>query len=62
MDHALEGIRPLCHPDTDLGEGEAATPAIENQLVAVKLTDRKAFETNDRTRVSFIREVEVLKV
>jgi protein-serine/threonine kinase len=61
---AVEGTRPLCHPDKDLndGEGEAETPAMEGQLVAMKMTDRKVFEINDRTRVSFIREVEVLKV
>ncbi|TCD67992.1 hypothetical protein EIP91_011661 [Steccherinum ochraceum] len=31
------------------------------RLVAVKLTDRKLCETNDRSRVSFVREVEVLR-
>ena len=32
------------------------------RLVAVKLTERALSEVNDRTRVSFIREVEVLRV
>jgi hypothetical protein len=63
-DHALmEGTRPIgANADLNNGEGEASTPAMEGQLVAVKLTDRKLFEINDRTRVSFVREVEVLKV
>jgi serine/threonine protein kinase len=63
-DHVLEGTRPLCDPKTDLhdGEGESDSPIVEGQLVAVKLTDSKLLEINDRTRVSFIREVEVLKV
>jgi protein-serine/threonine kinase len=33
-----------------------------SRLVAVKLTERALCDMNDRTRVSFIREVEVLKV
>jgi protein-serine/threonine kinase len=65
-DHGqLEGTRPFHHEShitPDDGEGDSDLPALEGQLVAVKLTDRKLFEINDRTRVSFIREVEVLKV
>ena len=34
----------------------------EGRLVAVKLTDRSLCDKNDRTRVSFVREVEVLRV
>ena len=34
----------------------------EGRLVAVKMTDRALCDKNDRTRVSFIREVEVLRV
>lgn len=33
----------------------------EGRLVAVKMTDRSLCDRNDRTRVSFVREVEVLR-
>ncbi|EIN07917.1 kinase-like protein [Punctularia strigosozonata HHB-11173 SS5] len=39
--------------DEDEGKGE--------RLVAVKLVDRTAPDVNDRTRISFVREVEVLR-
>lgn len=38
----------------------AATRA--GRLVALKLTDKSLCDRDDRTRVSFVREVEVLKV
>ena len=34
----------------------------EGRLVALKMTDRSLCDRDDRTRVSFVREVEVLKV
>lgn len=37
-------------------------PGEAGKLVAVKMLDRKLCETNDRTRISFVREVEVLRV
>ncbi|KAI0081446.1 kinase-like protein [Panus rudis PR-1116 ss-1] len=39
----------------------ARTKKKEGRLVAVKLTDRALCEKNDRTRVSFVREVEILR-
>lgn len=51
-------------PDT-LPEKRVRTmhlPGTTGQLVAVKLLDVKLCETNDRTRISFVREVEVLRV
>lgn len=37
-------------------------PGTTGQLVAVKMLDVKLCEVNDRTRISFVREVEVLRV
>lgn len=37
-------------------------PQRDGRVVALKMTDRSLCERDDRTRVSFVREVEVLKV
>jgi protein-serine/threonine kinase len=53
--------------DERVGEGAMLTAAlvvdsVETRVVAVKLMDRAVCATNDRTRISFVREVEVLRV
>ena len=40
----------------------AAARQQEGRLVAVKMTDRSLCESNSRSRVSFVREVEILRV
>lgn len=59
----MEGTVPktkakkLCADST-----EESKDGKEGRLVAVKMTDRVLCDKNDRTRVSFVREVEVLRV
>ncbi|CAL1703349.1 unnamed protein product [Somion occarium] len=45
-------------PEPDLKRKQQSS---EGRLVAVKMTDRTLCDKNDRTRVSFVREVEVLR-
>ena len=61
--HAASGIQegeereghsgPHCEDEDDEGDG---------RLVAVKMLNRALCDENDRTRISFVREVEVLRV
>ena len=47
---------------TKRGDGTSESRDKEGRLVALKMTDRSLCDRDDRTRVSFVREVEVLKV
>ena len=56
-----------CWPDSPEASRSNSTTSKEamykpGRLVAVKMMDRSLCDTNDRTRISFVREVEVLRV
>ncbi|THH16831.1 hypothetical protein EUX98_g9237 [Antrodiella citrinella] len=67
----LEGTKPLNIKKKSSGDtsvylteesvGPGRPELVVGRLVAVKMTDRRMCETNDRSRVSFVREVEVLR-
>ncbi|KAH8100276.1 kinase-like protein [Cristinia sonorae] len=69
----LEGTKPLISKKKSTGDnsvyftedvvgpGSSRIGKDEGRLVAVKMTNRKMCDTNDRSRVSFVREVEVLR-
>lgn len=75
-DHLVHGLRPLdvgstagaggvVVLDDDGAEKEGAAGKGEREvekLVAVKMIHRDICDKNDRTRISFVREVEVLRV
>jgi serine/threonine protein kinase len=56
-----------CWPDSPVASRSNSMTSKEpdckpGRLVAVKMMDRSLCDTNDRTRISFVREVEVLRV
>lgn len=51
-----------CLPRTPPNENEKAPLDKLGKLVAVKMLDRVLCDVNDRTRIAFVREVEVLRV
>jgi protein-serine/threonine kinase len=53
-------ILPTSVPELSRRPLEA--PSKVGKLVAVKMLDRTLCDVNDRTRISFVREVEVLRV